>query len=98
MVSTQNDFFSQSLMVKPDDSGQEYLPRKEELLLGAILQPTIEFFSSVEETDYCNLVGTFLFFIPQIHNNSCQNTIVITFFFNLKRYHFISELRIQYIL
>ena len=82
MVNTQKDFFGQSFMVKPDDSGQElqYLPRKEELLLGTILQPIIEFFSSVEETDYCNLVGTFLFFIPQIRNNSCQNTMVITFF------------------
>lgn len=91
MVNTQKDFFGQSFMVKPDDSGQElqYLARKEELLLGTILQPITEFFSSVEETDYCNLVGTFLFFIPQIHNNSCQNTMVITFFFNLKRYHFI---------
>ena len=88
MVNTQNDFFGRSLMVKPDDSGQEYLTRKEELLIGTILQPIIEFFSSVEETDYCNLVGTLLFFIPQIHNNSCQNTMVITFFY-LKRYHFI---------
>ena len=38
MVNTQKDFFGQSLMVKPDDSGQEYLPRKEELLIGTILQ------------------------------------------------------------
>ena len=31
MVNTQKDFFGQSFMVKPDDSGQElhYLPRKE---------------------------------------------------------------------